>query len=145
MKSTKKTLEDSQDQFAREVIDAFKNDIGPMNERREDYTEAEWRVLQNSYRFEGIPETVENAGIAVDMLYDRWEDFVDLEHYLCTGDWQRDYEADERGEIRKDLPRGVLSQDELYNSLMELHAVLKDMRRLLRHYKSPHKEKADKA
>ena len=48
-----------------------------------------------------------------------------------------------------DTPPGafkdVLSQDEFYNCLMELDDVLKDMRRLVRHYKSPKKEKKDQA
>ena len=126
------------------TIQEFEKEFGPIEELKKKYTEAEWRVMMNSLKFKGVPETVDNAAIALDMLYDKWEDFIDLEEYLSSGDWQRDYEADERGEIRKDLPRGVLSQDELYNSLMELHAVLKDMRRLLRHYKTPRKEKADK-
>ena len=104
------------------------------------YTEAELRVMAYNKKFDGVPEVVENAAIALDMLYDRWDDFIDLEEYMASGDWLKDYEADERGELRQDLPKGVLSQDELYDSLSELDRVLKDMRRLVRHYKSAKKK-----
>ena len=40
-----------------------------------------------------------------------------LQAYMDSGQWLRDYEADERGELPKDLKRGVLSQDGLYNLL----------------------------
>lgn len=40
-----------------------------------------------------------------------------LSDYLNSGDWQRDYEADEAGRIPRDMKRGVLSQDALYDLL----------------------------
>ncbi len=43
-----------------------------------------------------------------------------LEAYLTSGEWQEDYEADERGELPPDLKRGVLAQDALYDLLEEL-------------------------
>lgn len=135
MKDNMKTIEKFRADFAQKMIEEFEKEFGPMEELKKQYSEPEWRVLTNSFKFRGVPETVENAAIALDMLYDKWEDFVDLEEYMASGDWQKDYEADERGELRKDLPKDVLSQDELYNCLMELDDVLKDMRRLLRHYK----------
>ena len=45
------------------------------------------------------------------------EDVRVLDAYLKSPQWISDYEADERGELPLDLPRGVLSQDELYNML----------------------------
>ena len=40
-----------------------------------------------------------------------------LDAYYTSGEWQDDYEADERGELPPDLKRGVLSQDALYDLL----------------------------
>ena len=40
-----------------------------------------------------------------------------LMRYYDGGQWLRDYELDEQGLIPKDLKRGVLSQDGLYNLL----------------------------
>lgn len=33
--------------------------------------------------------------------------------------WRADFEADEEGELPADLPRGVLSEDGIYNVLTE--------------------------
>jgi hypothetical protein len=45
------------------------------------------------------------------------DDVNKLRGYMDSGQWKEDYEADEKGEIPKDLKRGVLSQDGLYNLL----------------------------
>ena len=42
-----------------------------------------------------------------------------LNEYLDSGQWRKDYEADERGEIPPDMKRGVLSEDGLYNLLTD--------------------------
>ena len=94
------------------------------------YSETEYRVMMNSLKFKGLPEIVKELGNSMEMLIDRWSDIVDLEEYMESGQWQADYEADERGEIRKDLPRGVLSQDALYDTLQELNSALKDLKRI---------------
>ena len=95
-------------------------------------SEAELRVSVNSRRFEQLPEIVEHAQASLDMLSGKWEDIIALDEYMDSGQWLRDYEADERGEIDKDLPRGVLSQDALYDTLQELQEVLRSIRRLAR-------------
>ena len=41
-----------------------------------------------------------------------------LDEYYVSGEWKKDYEADEAGLFPADLKRGVLSQDGLYNFLM---------------------------
>ena len=45
-----------------------------------------------------------------------------LDEYYTSGEWQEDYEADEGGLLPADLKRGVLSQDGLYDVLMEWQA-----------------------
>ncbi len=44
-------------------------------------------------------------------------DVKTLMDYQDSGKWKDDFEADERGELPKDLRRGVLSEDGLYNLL----------------------------
>ena len=47
-------------------------------------------------------------------IYDRVrKDIATLREYEESGQWLQDYEADERGELPRDLKRGVLSQDGL--------------------------------
>lgn len=43
-----------------------------------------------------------------------------LTQYLESGQWLRDFQLDEKGELPKDLKRGVLSEDGLYNLLDEI-------------------------
>ena len=141
MKPTKKNIEKFRTEFQAKFVEEFEKTFGPVEDLKKQYTEAEWRVLSNSMKFHDLPEAVDQAAMGVDMIMDKWQDIIDLDQYLASGDWQKDYEAEERGELRKDIPKDVLSQDGLYNTLQELDYVLKDMRRLVRHYKAPKTEK----
>jgi len=46
-----------------------------------------------------------------------------LDEYQESGQWHKDFEADERGELPPymDVPRGVLSEDGLDNLLRDVH------------------------
>ena len=44
-----------------------------------------------------------------------------------SGEWKKDYEADEQGKIPKDLKRGILSEDALYNVLGDYNELGKKM------------------
>ena len=45
----------------------------------------------------------------------------ELVRYYEGGQWLRDYELDEQGLLPRDLKRGVLSQDGIYNLLDDLN------------------------
>ena len=47
-----------------------------------------------------------------------------LRNYMESGQWQKDFEADEAGLVPQDLPREVLSEDALYNLLAEAGEML---------------------
>lgn len=54
------------------------------------------------------------------------EDFVEiepaiaqLEAYYTSPKWRKDFEADEAGKLPKDLKRGVLSEDGIWNLLSD--------------------------
>ena len=91
------------------------------------YSPTEQRVARNSSKLKRAEEAIKQAEIGVDMLLDAWEDICALNEYLDSGEWQADFEADERGEISKTVPRGVLSEDGLYNTLDRLQDVLGQM------------------
>ena len=46
-----------------------------------------------------------------------------LTEYLESGAWRADFEADEAGLVPRDLKRGVLSEDGLYNLLGDIVAI----------------------
>lgn len=50
-------------------------------------------------------------------------DIAELEAYYTSPLWRKDFEADEAGKLPKDLKRGVLSEDGIWN-------VLEDYKRL---------------
>ena len=43
-----------------------------------------------------------------------------LTQYLESGQWLRDFSLDEKGELPKDLKRGILSEDGLYNLIADI-------------------------
>ena len=43
-----------------------------------------------------------------------------LTQYMESGQWLRDYSLDEKGELPKDLKRGILSEDGLYNFISDI-------------------------
>ena len=44
-----------------------------------------------------------------------------LNEYYQSGAWLQDYESDERGELPRNLKRGILSQDALYDLFSEIN------------------------
>ena len=85
-------------------------------------------------RFEHLPEwamlpaeRLERIA-AMEEIFDRAracpaaEDMHALAAYMDSGDWLRDYTADEQGRIPKGMKRGVLSQDGLYNLVTDWEA-----------------------
>ena len=63
-------------------------------------------------------------------IYDRVQkDIAILKEYEGSGLWLKDYEADERGELPRDLKRGVLSQDGLDEVFEEAKAITSPSRR----------------
>lgn len=52
-------------------------------------------------------------------------EFKALRHYLDSGEWLEDYEADEAGMIPVELKRGVLAQDALYDLITEWEAAMR--------------------
>ena len=50
-------------------------------------------------------------------------DIAELEAYYTSPQWRKDFEADETGKLPKELKRGVLSEDGIWN-------LLEDYRRL---------------
>lgn len=81
-------------------------------------------------RLEDLERKFDEVSIAVSALEQALNNYsnvqnhiAELKEYMESGQWQADYEADERGEIPHTLKRGILSQDALYN-LLETIATL---------------------
>ena len=55
--------------------------------------------------------------------------YYKLESYYGSSDWRDDFEADEAGLIPTEIKRGVLSEDELYNLIIEHKELMTRMQR----------------
>lgn len=79
--------------------------------------------IERITRMESILDQGEAAAAALDRALDRWaalqEGLAELEAYYSGGAWMRDYADDEAGKLPKDLKRGVLSEDAVYDLLSD--------------------------
>ena len=57
-------------------------------------------------------------------------DIAELEAYYNSPQWRKDFEADEAGKLPKDLKRGVLSEDGVYDLLSD-YKCLQDQIRMV--------------
>ena len=74
------------------------------------------------------------AAAALEQALDRCaavrEGLAELEAYYSGGEWMRDFEDDSAGKLPKDLRRGVLSEDAVYDLLTDRNGLLKRMKEL---------------
>jgi hypothetical protein len=81
------------------------------------------KQIERIQKMEEIMERVLKAVKKCDAAFEEFaslEDDLDtLNSYYMDGEWREDYEADEKGKLPKDLKRGVLSEDGLFNLLEE--------------------------
>lgn len=88
------------------------------------------RINRMSQAFDRLSEVsavlMENAEHLEDIAGD-----VDiLKEYMVSGDWMKDFEADERGEVDLEVNRSVLSEDGLYNLLEDMEDLMHTFERL---------------
>lgn len=91
------------------------------------YSDAELRVAKNSLRMKSVQEAVDEGWVALEMLQDQKDNIGLLDKYYAE-EWKSDFEADEKGEINKDIDRSVLAEDTLYNLLDEIHELRDSLR-----------------
>ena len=70
-----------------------------------------------------IAPVLGNLEEALDAFDGIQEDVKELAAYYDDDDWREDFEADEAGRLPRDLKRGVLSEDGLYDVLSSHYAL----------------------
>lgn len=78
------------------------------------------RIAAMEAAFDRTADAVQALNRALDDFETVKVDIDRLTDYLETGAWREDFEADEAGMIPKELKRGVLSEDGLYNLLGDI-------------------------
>ena len=66
---------------------------------------------------------LKRLSFALDKYEEAKEDIAALASYYGSDDWKQDFADDEAGRLPKDLKRGVLSEDGIWN-LLEAHREL---------------------
>lgn len=75
------------------------------------------RIQKMEQCFDEVREAVNALSDALDRYEEVQKTLIRLQEYLAGGQWLKDFEADEAGKLPKDLKRGVLSEDGLYDLL----------------------------
>lgn len=76
-------------------------------------------------RITQMEQHMDTVRAALDALEAARESMGILTAYYEGGQWRRDYELDEAGKLPRDLKRGVLSEDGLYNLICDWEQTIK--------------------
>ena len=79
------------------------------------------RISRMEALFDKSTEVIRRVEQALDDFAAIQGDIDELEAYHSSPQWKKDFEADEAGKLPKDLKKGVLSEDGLWNLLEEYH------------------------
>ena len=75
------------------------------------------RITNMETLFDKSEEVVKRLEAALEDFAELEHDIAKLEAYYNSPQWRKDFEADEAGKLPKDLKRGVLSEDGIWNLL----------------------------
>ena len=81
-------------------------------------------------RIEEMEKCLDEASKAIKELSDaliNYEWYYKVQEYYDSEQWLRDFEADEAGKLPKDLKRGVLSEDAVYDLITDHEHLLERM------------------
>ena len=81
------------------------------------------RIRHFEMLLDRVAPALGNLEEALDAFDGIQEDVRELSGYYESDEWREDFEADEAGRLPKDLKRGVLSEDGIYDVLSEHYAL----------------------
>ena len=77
------------------------------------------RIKTMEQHLDRASQAVMKLSAALDDYAEVQESIRELEKYYGSDDWKQDFAADEAGQLPKDLKRGVLSEDGIWNLLSD--------------------------
>ena len=75
-------------------------------------------------RYDELTRVLAGLDRAISEYHDFEADLQILREYMESGQWKKDFEADEAGKIPAEVKRGVLSEDGLYDLLQVADKIL---------------------
>ena len=89
------------------------------------------RVREMEDRYDELTRVLAGLDDAISEYNDFKADLQILREYMESGQWKKDFESDEAGQIPPEVKRGVLSEDGLYDLLQGADRILKFARESL--------------
>ena len=89
------------------------------------------RIREMEQRMERVEKAVRELSAAMDFYEAVQEDLRALEAYYGSEGWKQDFADDEAGRLPKNLKRGVLSEDGIWNLLSEAREMSRRIKTLL--------------
>ena len=77
------------------------------------------RIRYMEQLFDLVSESITEPSTALDKSEKIQEAIATLSDYYSSDEWKQDYADDEAGRLPKDLKRGVLSEDGIWNLLSD--------------------------
>ncbi len=96
------------------------------------------RIKNMESKYDDVKPKIEAFRQSLENMKKAYDDMKILSDYY-SGEWKKDYEADEQGKIPKDLKRGVLGQDTLYDLFTDYSEIADEMKNLAEKIKSINK------
>ena len=81
------------------------------------------RIQHYELLLDRIAPVLGNLAEALDAFDAVQDDVKELSAYYESDEWRDDFEADDAGKLPKDLKRGVLSEDGIYDVLSDHYAL----------------------
>lgn len=89
------------------------------------------RITKMERRLDATAETLKKLSDALDAYEQNQKDIKKLFDYYGSTRWMKDFEDDEAGKLPRDLKRGVLSEDAVYDAIIDHHELIVRMSRLV--------------
>ena len=89
------------------------------------------RIAQMEQRLDASEEVLRKLTDALDAYEQNQKELKKLMDYYGSSRWMKDFQDDEAGKLPKDLKRGVLSEDELYDLIFDHRDAVLTMSRLV--------------
>lgn len=96
------------------------------------------RIKNMELKYDDVKPKIEAFRQSLENMKKSYDDMKILSDYY-SGEWKKDYEADEQGKVPKDLKRGVLGQDTLYDLFTDYSQLADEMKNLAEKIKSINK------
>ena len=90
------------------------------------------RITKMEKNLDASAEAIAELSAALDKYEAVRKAWKELSEYYGSNRWMSDFEADEAGKLPKDLKRGVLSEDAVYDLIIENRDMIMKMLELAR-------------